>query len=380
MNYYIIAGEASGDLHASNLIRALKKIDPASCFRGFGGELMEAEGLVLKKHYREMAFMGFIPVLMNWKTIRNNFRICEEDLLENCPDVLILIDYPGFNLRMARFAHEQGIRVYYYIPPKIWAWKTFRIKKIKAWVDELLTILPFETEFYGKYGVAVHYVGNPVLDAVSRRPGAEDLSDFKLHYQLTDRPVIALLPGSRMQEISSLLPVMLSGVKAFTDHQIVITTAPNIPDRVYRNILGSRGEVKLISGRTYDVLKCADVAVLASGTVALEAAVIGCPQVVCYRMAGGAFFYHIGHRILRIKWVSLPNLIVNKTIVPELLQHYCSSENIAREVQNLLPGKPGRGPMMQGYGFLRQRLGAEGASERAASVIFSLLTETKGDS
>lgn len=377
MKYYFIAGEASGDLHASNLIEALKKQDAEADIRGFGGELMEAAGMNLVKHYREMAFMGFIPVLLNLRTIKRNFKTCEADLLSFKPDVLVLVDYPGFNLRMAEFAQKHGIRVYYYISPKIWAWKKHRIKQIKAHVDELFTILPFETDFYKELGYSVNYVGNPVLDAVVKRPAKPDFDAFIAENDLPSKPIVALLPGSRLQEINSLLPRMLEAASAFSeDHQLVVTAAPNVELAVYEKLTDGYA-VRLVENQTYEVLQQAKVAVLASGTVSLEAGILRCPQIVCYRMAGGAFFFWIGQKVLNISWVSLVNLILKKEAVRELLQHRCSVMNIRQELGRLLNEPTYRKKQLNDYEELHRQLGEAGASERAASMIIEKLNEKK---
>lgn len=376
MKYYFIAGEASGDLHASNLIRELVREDESAVVRGFGGELMEKAGMQLVKHYRDMAFMGFLPVLLNLRTIKKNFKTCEQDLLQFQPDVLVLVDYPGFNLRMAEFARANGIRVFYYISPKIWAWKAHRIKKIKAFVDEMFTILPFETEFYRQFDYPVNYVGNPVLDAVLAKPSKQPAEVFLKENTLAEKPVIALLPGSRLQEIRSLLPRMLKAAASFKTHQLIVTAAPNIPDEVYRELLKGY-EASLLQGKTYEVLQQADAAVLASGTVSLEAGVIGCPQIVCYRMAGGALFFKIGQKVLKIKWVSLVNLILQRTAVRELLQHQCSVKNIREELEKILNNRAYRKQIDANYRELLDRLGEPGASARAASLMVAKLRQKK---
>lgn len=370
----MIAGEASGDLHASNLIKALVRLDADARIRGFGGELMEQAGMQLVKHYREMAFMGFIPVLLNLATIKKNMKTCEQDLLNFNPDVLILVDYPGFNLRMAEFAKSRGIRVYYYISPKIWAWKSYRIKKIRAFVDELFTILPFETGFYAKYDYPVHYVGNPVLDAVLSVPEKVSFPQFLKENRLPDKPVVALLPGSRMQEIRSLLPRMLEAASVLHTHQAIITAAPNIPEEVYAG-LTTGYNVTLMYGKTYEVLQQAEVAVLASGTVSLEAGIIRCPQIVCYRMAGGALFFGIARKILKVKWVSLVNLILQREAVKELLQHHCSVSNIRAELNRILNDQDYRTRIAESYEELHQKLGEPGASDRAASLMIGKLRQ-----
>ena len=377
MKYYFIAGEASGDLHASNLIAEIVKLDKQTEARGFGGELMEKAGMHLTKHYREMAFMGFIPVLMNLKTIKNNFKTCEEELLNFQPDVLILVDYPGFNLRMAEFAKKHGIRVFYYISPKIWIWKKYRIKKIRAFVDELFTILPFETDFYKKLQYEVNYVGNPVLDAVVAKPAKSDLKDFVSENNLPEKPIIALLPGSRLQEIKSLLPRMLEASSVYTNHQVLITAAPNIDEDVYRQMLQNYQDARLIYNKTYEVMQQAEVAVLASGTVSLEAGILRCPQIVCYRMDGGNLLYWIGQHVVGITLVSLVNLILKRMAVKELLQHHCTVENIRKELNRILNDADYKKQIQESYEELHQQLGKPGASARAASMMVEKLTNKK---
>lgn len=372
MKYFFIAGEASGDLHASNLIRELVKADSQAEVRGFGGELMEQAGMQLLKHYREMAFMGFIPVLMNLATIKRNFIQCEEQLTAFMPDVLILVDYPGFNLRMAKFAKQLGLKVYYYISPKVWVWKSSRVKEIKALVDEMFTIFPFETEFYARYNYPVNYVGNPVLDAVPAKRVEKSFDTFCAENNLNGKPILALVPGSRMQEIKSLLPHMLKAVNSVHTHQIVVTAAPNIPDHLYISLVNGY-QVNILRDKTYEVLQMSDVAVVASGTVTLETAVLRCPQVVCYRMGGGALLFYIGKILLGIKWVSLVNIVLQRMAVPELLQHNCTASNIQKEVGQILDDKNYRAGIMASYDELHEKLGGEGASRRAASLIIEKL-------
>ena len=372
MKYYFIAGEASGDLHASNLIRELVKVDQEAQIQGFGGELMKQAGMQLSKHYSEMAFMGIIPVLMNLKAIKKNFSTCEKDILDFQPDVLILVDYPGFNLRMAKFAKKHNISVFYYISPKIWAWKKGRIKKIRAFVDEMFTILPFETEFYKKLNFEVNYVGSPVLDSVIKRLKPADFEGFVYDNKLTDKSVIALLPGSRLQEIKSLLPRMLEAASSFSDYQMVVAAAPNIDQAVYNELLGSY-KAALIFDQTYRLMQHADVAVLASGTVSLEAGVIKTPQIVCYRMAGGFLFFWIGKMVLKIDWVSLVNLILRRTAVRELLQHHCSARNIRKELDLILNNKHYREEIKESYEELHLQLGKPGASTRTAALMVEKL-------
>ncbi|MDR1859526.1 MAG: lipid-A-disaccharide synthase [Bacteroidales bacterium] len=376
MKYYIIAGEASGDLHAANLIRALRQADPDARIRGFGGELMQQAGMELTMHYRQMAFMGFIPVLMHLRTIHRNMELCQRDIAAFQPDVVIPVDYPGFNLRIARYAHRLNLKVFYYISPKIWAWKTWRIHKIKEYVDEMFVILPFESAFYRHYGYQVHYIGNPVLDELSALPPAETPADFQRTYGLPAKPIIALLPGSRLQEINSLLPDMLAAARDFEGFQPVIGTAPNIPESVYSRLTQGY-DVKQIAGHTCELLRQATVAVLASGTVSLEAGILRCPQIVCYRMAGGALFHFLAKRTLKVKWVSLVNLILNKCAVTELLQHHCTAANIRKELGRLLDEPDAITGMKADYEELHRRLGEPGASTRAARLLCTLLKENR---
>lgn len=371
MRYYFIAGEASGDLHASNLIKELALLDADAVFHGFGGELMEAAGMKLTRHYREMAFMGFIPVLMNLQTIKKNFKTCEEDLLAFAPDVLVLVDYPGFNLRMAKFAKEHGIRVYYYISPKVWAWKEHRVKKIKALVDEMFTIFPFETAFYQKHGYAVNYVGNPLLDAVNTKK-VEPSSAFISENGLGEKPLIAILPGSRKAEIYTLLPTMLEATKAFPDYQFVIAGAPNLDASLYEKYTAAY-PVKFVWGKTYELVCNSRAAILASGTVSLEVALLNVPQVVCYRMAGGAFFHLLGLIFIKLKWVSLVNIILNKEAVKELLQVNFKSKKIVRETRKMLDDQAHRKQILDDYQLLRDKLGKPGASRQAAEKILEKL-------
>ncbi|WP_430972376.1 lipid-A-disaccharide synthase [Sunxiuqinia rutila] len=375
MKYYFIAGEASGDLHASNLIAEIVKQDADARLRGFGGERMERAGMQLTRHYREMAFMGFLPVLMNLRTIQKNFKTCEEDLLNFQPDVLVLVDYPGFNLRMAEFAKKHGIRVFYYISPKIWIWKKHRIKKIKAFVDEMFTILPFETDFYKGLGYEVNYVGNPVLDEVMSKPSKADFETFVKKHDLSGKPVLALLPGSRLQEIKSLLPRMLEAASAFTHCQLVVSAAPNIDRSIYDELLAGYPEACLLYNQSYEIMQQAKVAVLASGTVSLEAGILRCPQVVLYRMDGGALFYWLGKYLVKITWVSLVNLILRRMAVKELLQHQCSVKNIRAEVERLLTDEDYQRQVQRSYDELHQHLGQPGASQRAAAMMIQKLNK-----
>ncbi|MDQ2178368.1 lipid-A-disaccharide synthase [Marinifilum sp. D714] len=369
MRYYIIAGEASGDLHASNLMKEIKNEDSAAEFRFWGGDLMQAQGGELVKHYRETAFMGFLTVLKNLGKIRANFSLCEKDLLEYKPDVLILVDYPGFNLRMAKFAKENGIRVHYYISPKIWAWKEGRVKKIKAYVDRMFTIFPFETEFYKKHNYKVSFGGNPLLDAIENRPNKdESFEDFTAKNKLSSKPIVALLAGSRKQEIERILPVMLDVVDDFPDHQFVVAAAPSITKEFYSQVVGDR-DVKFVYGQTYDLLQQSKAALVTSGTATLETALLRIPQVVCYITGGGKILFAIGKRLLKVKYISLVNLVMDKLIVKELIQHFCNKESIASELKNILVEGNYRSEMLANYQLLNEKLGGAGASARFAKMI-----------
>lgn len=374
MKYYFIAGEASGDLHGSNLIKSLRQKDPDFTGRGFGGELMQNQGMKLVKHYKDMAYMGFIPVLLHINKIKQNFQLCEKDILKFKPNVLILIDYPGFNLKMAKFAHEHNIRVFYYISPKIWAWKTYRIKAIKKYVDEMFTILPFETDFYKKYNYTVHYVGNPTLDEIDEILTNKSFKQFTEENQLLRKPIIAILPGSRLQEIHTLLPKMIKAASTFHNYQIIIAAAPNINNEEYNKI--TKGyTIKLIYGKTYEVLQQSKIALLASGTVSLEAAIIGCPQIVCYKMAGGRPFSYIARRILKIKWVSLVNLILKNESVKELLQEDFTIKNIINETKKILEIKEYKEKILTEYKKLRNELGKSNSAEKAAEMMIYILNK-----
>ena len=318
MKYYLIAGEASGDLHGSNLIRQIKLRDPEAEFRGWGGDLMEEQGTELVKHYRDLAFMGFIEVVMNLSTILRNIKLCKKDLIDYQPDALILIDYPGFNLRIAEFAKKSGIRVFYYISPQVWAWKASRVKLIRRVVEKMFVILPFEADFYKKYDYEVEFVGHPLLDAIADYESTKQApEEFKLENELDDRPIVAVLPGSRKQEISRMLPVMLEVRTHFPNHQFVVAGAPSQPKSFYDQWLAGT-DVKLLQARTYDLLQQAKAALVTSGTATLETALFKVPEVVCY--SGSAISYQIARRLVSIKYISLVNLIMDQEIVRELIQ------------------------------------------------------------
>ena len=375
MKYYLIAGEASGDLHASNLMRALQQEDANAKFRFFGGDLMASCGGTLVKHYRDMAYMGFIPVLMNLDKVLANMRLCKQDIAAFRPDVVILIDYPGFNLKIAKYVKRRlGISVYYYISPKIWAWKEWRVKSICRYVDRLYSILPFEVSFYAKHDYTVEYVGNPTVDELAVRPYAdESFEDFTAECGLGKKPIIALLAGSRVAEIDHNLPLMIEAAKTFHDYQLVIAGAPGIsPDR-YAPYLQDRS-VKVVWGKTYRLLQQSRVALVTSGTATLETALLRVPQVVCYRLGGGKLFYKTFEKILKVPYVSLVNLIADSPVVCELLGYRATPENLRRELTSLFE-ETTRKKMLAGYDLVAERLGAPGAPKNAArSMVADLRT------
>ncbi len=363
MNYYIISGEASGDLHASNLMRELKVLDRNANFRAWGGDLMEAQGAHLVKHYRDLAFMGFTEVLMNIRTILRNIDFCKNDIVQNKPDVLILIDYPGFNLRIAEFAKANGIKVFYYISPQIWAWKQSRVHKIKKIVDQMFVILPFEKDFYKRFDYAVDFVGHPLLDAVERYLVSQPIE------LPSEKPIIAILPGSRRQEVSVMLPLMLSMKKHYPDYQFVIAGAPSLPKEFYAPFVDGFN-VPLIFGQTYQLLKQSRAALVTSGTATLETALFGVPEVVCYK--GGKVSYLIARQLIKVKFISLVNLIMDKEIVKELIQDELNEKNLKIELDKLLEGNS-REQMIQSYVELKMKLGGAGASRKTAELMLSYL-------
>ena len=372
MKYYLIAGEASGDLHGSNLMKALKVEDPAADFRIWGGDLMQEAGGDLRKHYRELAFMGFVEVLKNLRTIVRNLRFCEQDILDYQPDALILIDYPGFNLRIAKWAKAQGIKVLYYISPQIWAWHTSRVHQIKANVDRMYVILPFEKDFYAKYNCEVDFVGHPLLDVVK---GYTAAPDFRSKNGLTEAPIIALLPGSRKQEIIRMLSVMLEMTPLFPQYQFVIAGAPSMPVAFYEQILAEKQRpqnVKLVQKQTYDLLSQAEAALVTSGTATLETALFQVPEVVCYR--GNNLSYQIAKRLISVKYISLVNLIVDKPLVKELIQNDFNSKALHTELEKILQPAT-RQEMKVGYADLQLLMGDAGASRRAARLMHEKISD-----
>jgi lipid-A-disaccharide synthase len=365
MKYYIIAGEASGDLHGSNLMKALYKEDPSAEIRFWGGDLMQNVGGTLVKHYRELSFMGFIEVIFNLKTILNNIKICKKDIQEFQPDVLIFIDYPGFNMRIAKWAKELGMKTHYYISPQIWAWKENRITDIKRDVDKMYVILPFEKDFYEKkHHFPVEFVGHPLIDAIQNRMTVDEVV-FRKEHNLDEKPIIALLPGSRKQEITKMLSVMLSVVDDFPDYQFVIAGAPSQEYSFYAPFLKSKNS-HFISNKTYDLLSISAAALVTSGTATLETALFKVPEVVCYK--GSWASYQIAKRIVTLKYISLVNLIMDKEVVTELIQDNCTSKNIKIELQKLLEPNS-RKQVLENYNELEKQLGGSGASEKTAKLI-----------
>jgi len=363
MKYYLVAGEASGDLHGANLMKELKARDPEAQFRFFGGDLMLAEGGTLVKHYADMAFMGFIEVVANLPAIIKNLNSCKQDIVAWQPDVIILIDFPGFNLKIAEFAKKNGFLVCYYISPKVWAWNQKRVLKIKKVVDHMFCILPFEVDFYKEWGMEVDYIGNPLLDAISVfKPAA----DFYGANHLPKKKIIALLPGSRKQEISYLLPDMLQVTDQFPDHQFIIAGAPSFNKDFYSQFLGNKN-IPVIFNSTYDLLTHADAAIVASGTATLETALFNVPQVVVYK--GSPVSIAIGRMVIKIKYISLVNLIMDAPVVKELIQQDCNPQAIAAEVEKLGNDVDYRTAMLNNYDKLVERMGSPGASAKAASLI-----------
>ncbi len=378
MKYYLIAGEASGDLHASNLMKSLRKLDEKADFRFFGGDLMAAEGGTLVKHYRELAYMGIIPVVMHLRTILRNMRQCKQDIARYRPDVVVLVDYPGFNLQIAEFVHQKlHIPVHYYISPKVWAWKEYRVKSFKKYVDEMLCILPFEVDFYRKHDYRVHYVGNPTVDAVAHRDHQNELfSEFISANGLENKPIIALLAGSRRQEIAANLPTMIQTVKSFEGYQYVIGGAPGIEPSFYDELIASE-PVNAIFGQTYRLLAQSSVALVTSGTATLETALLNVPQVVCYKTSFPRLSAWAFKNILHTPYISLVNLIAGKEIVKEFFAAGFTVENIREELKRLLHVQNYRKNMLENYREMRQVLGAAGASDKAAQIIFGKIRKDK---
>ena len=372
MRYYIIAGEASGDLHGSNLIKEIKKLDASASIRCWGGDMMHEAGAEIVKHYRDLAFMGFIEVVMNLGTIMRNLAFCKKDIKEFKPDTLILIDYPGFNLRISEWAKKQGIRVIYYISPQVWAWKESRVKKIKECVDKMLVILPFEKAFYAKWNYEVEYVGHPLVEVVDKamadiqpvHPGSQSPLNLK--------NIIALLPGSREQEVAKKLPIMLEVSRHFPDHHFIIAKAPSLPDTFYEHFIRPHPNVRAIRNKTYELLMQSKAALVTSGTATLETALFGVPQVVCYK--GSNISYQIARRLVKVKYISLVNLIMDKPVVKELIQNDLTPANVKHELQKILSDTNAILQLKKDYACLKQLLSEGGhASSKAAKSIVKFL-------
>jgi lipid-A-disaccharide synthase len=371
MKWYVIAGEASGDLHGSNLLCELKKIDVNFQCRAWGGDLMEKQGAFIAKHYKELAFMGFAEVVMNLNAIVRNLSFCKTDLLAYQPDALILIDYPGFNLRIAKFAKANNIKVLYYISPTVWAWKKNRVEIIRANVLKMFVILPFEKEFYKNEGLEVEFVGHPLLDAIENYKKQKiDFVKFSANYNLLKKPIVALLPGSRKQEIITKLPIMLSVIDKFKDYQFVIAAAPGLPLSFYNQFISSES-VKVLQNDTYSLLQHSTVALVTSGTATLETALFEVPQVVCY--IANNISYQIAKRLINIKFISLVNLIMDKEVVKELIQSDLNSQNLSNELSNILPDKPDYIRIKKEYTELKKLLGVYGASAFTAKLMLKII-------
>jgi len=368
LKLYVIAGEASGDLHASNLMQALLEENSNIDFRYWGGDKMNDVQPGMAKHIKELAFMGFVEVLMNLRTILKNISFCKKDILEYKPDALVLVDYPGFNLRIAEWAKSQGIKVYYYVSPQIWAWKQNRVHKIKKVVDQMYVILPFEQEFYKKFDYDVEYVGHPLLDEIGKYDFKNSKQDFLSRNKLDERPIIAVLPGSRKQEVSKKLPIMLEAVKSYNDHQIVIAGAPTLSAEFYNSIDTS---VKIVFGETYELMSNSKAAIVTSGTATLETALFKVPEVVCYK--GSKISYMIAKRLIKVKYISLVNLIMDEEVVKELIQDECTSKNISEELDRLIKDESYRSQLLEKYNQLELILGGGGASKKVAQSLLKTI-------
>lgn len=373
MKYYIIAGERSGDLHGSNLIKGIRKHDPNAQIRAWGGDMMQDAGAEIIKHYRDLAFMGFFEVVKNLSTILSFLSFCKKDIKNFQPDVVILIDYAGFNMRVAKFAKTSGFRTFYYISPKVWAWNQSRAFKIKQFVDKMFVIFPFEKDFFKRYNYEVEYVGNPLFDAIADFTSEED---FRKSARLGQKPIIALLPGSRKQEVETMLPLMMSQVYEFPDHQFVIGAVSNLPKELYAR-WQSIFPVKLVIDDAYNLLSVADAALVTSGTATLETALFNVPQVVCYR--GGWAAYQVYKRVIRVPFVSLVNLIAGREVVKELLQYELTKENLTEELSKITINQTTRQNQLNGYSEIRKILGEKGASERAGTLMVDEIINNKGE-
>jgi lipid-A-disaccharide synthase len=371
MKYYIIAGEASGDLHASNLIKALKSQDKDADFRAWGGDLMKNAGAKIVKHYKSMAFMGFVEVIVHLRSIMQNFKFAKNDILEYQPDVLITVDFPGFNLRMDKWAHHQGIKVFHYISPNLWAWKKDRVYSMRKTIDKLFVILPFEPDFYQKYDMDVIYEGHPLLDAFHEFNGLSS-EEFKQKHHLDKRPIMAILPGSRKQEISRLLPVMLKVADKNPQYQFLLAGAPSIDDSFYQKILKNTDNVHLVRNDTYQILTHAIAGLVCSGTATLEAAIFNLPQVVCYKM--NPITFNLARFFVKIRRFSLVNLILVKDAVTELIQYQCTPKRLNKEFKAICPSGIKRESVLADYEQLHSMLGDKNVSDRIANRMIKILS------
>ena len=369
MKYYIIAGEASGDLHGSNLVASIRQKDPGAKIRAWGGEKMRRNGANVVKNYHDLAFMGFVEVLMNLQTIVKNIKYCKKDIAEFNPDALILIDYPGFNLKIAKWAKKKGFKVFYYISPQVWAWKRRRVYTIKKVVDKMLCILPFEKKFYDNYDVDCQFVGHPLLDEIAKVEPVDRQKFYKANRLNPKKEIIALLPGSRKQEVSRMLTVMLDVVKMFPSYQFVVACAPSLPVSYYKKIIGEKANVRLVLNRTYQLLQLSSAAVVTSGTATLETALLDVPEVVCYK--ANRISYLIARQVAKVKYICLVNLIMDRLVVKELIQNDMTANNIRDELQSLLNSSKRQKKLLEEYEELKYVLGNTGASDRAAETIIS---------
>lgn len=370
MKYYIIVGEASGDLHASYLIRELKKKDKNAEFRAWGGDLMKSQGATLVKHYRHMAYMGFVEVAANLRKVLGNINTCKADIVQYQPDIVILVDYPGFNFRIAEFAHRKGMKVCYYISPQVWAWKRRRVKKIKKYVDKMLVILPFEEPFYREYGVNATFVGHPLLDELSELKSSSRLHFIHRNDLSEKKEIIALLPGSRKQEVERMLGTMLKVIPHFPQYQFVIAGAPSLDKALYVKMIGN-ADVRLVENQTYELLQNSSAALVTSGTATLETALLSVPEVVCYK--ANPLSYHIAKKLIRVKYICLVNLVMEKEVVKELIQNDFNEDYLVKELESLLSDSKTQRRILDDLDMLKHKLGNSGASEQASEVIINMV-------
>lgn len=374
MKYYVIAGEASGDLHASYMMKAIKKRDPEAEFRGWGGDLMAAQGLQMVKHYKNTAFMGFVEVVSNLKTILNNLKYCKQDLMDYHPDALVLVDYPGFNMRIAEFAKKQGLKVFYYIAPQAWAWKQSRVKKIRRDVDKLFTLLPFEEPFFRKFDIDATYVGHPLMDELNLEQDEQEKKAFLKRNQLSNSPIIALFPGSRKQEINTMLPLMLTMQSMFPDFQFVIGGAPSQEIHIYNQHM-KEANFRVLFGQGQELMKYSKAALITSGTATLEAALLNLPQVICYK--GNKVSIAIARKLVKIKYIGLANLILDRPVITELIQDDMNMDRVRKELDSVLFDETRRKKLFSDYDDLRKKIGGAGASENVANGIVDYLSTNR---